>query len=814
MSTLIVLLTLVALVTCTVETCPDGYKCEWENGWFMLHCKPRIGDGRYETVTGIITDLPTNTVRLKISCFSLRVPVLLNFVNLSNVQELTLDRISATSRNRLFHGVTNITHLILRNLSWKRIEKDTFSGLSRLLSLTIERLNELESMDQDILKPLLSLQSLKFRYVGSIRDALNYEDYALVLGGITSSKFYTLVLYAIHSSHHKETKINIDDVFKYGSVNTGLKNLDLGRNYISTFWGSPKHTLPVLEYISLAENAIVGTSFISTFWIELVALSQLKNLDISGMNTLAKVISNEKCPSLIVRNNVATFIQIELGQHLEHVSMRNTIFIASGNYFLDQFSFIDNFDVLKYVDISNARSTTNTTYSVGNLHALEYLNLQNVNLNEIDAGVFDKMLNLTVLLLGENDIGSAVAHDKDNRMFRHNDKLRVLDMARCHLPEISPNEFSSLLQLQNLNLSGNSLREFHVELHKLGNLQMLNLSHNKLTSLTVDTRIELDNLAIEIDLSGNPLDCSCNNTDFVSWTLTSRVNFLNKDDTFCVDGNNIWNLFSEVDIAVFETMCHGNVSRNNSRDVTLKPNVTSNPNVTPKPNVTSEPNFTTKPIDQSTVQYKVGENTAWMYVVLMSLSVILIVAAVAIPIAIYVVRRYRWKLAICLHRLRVRASSSDVEDEHEYERDAFVCFNSNDRAWVCNDLLQHMEEHENSTVIHHRDFLPGSILEESIRESIDKCRFTVLVLSPDFLSSNWCLLEMHLARNRIISQGRDVIIPIILREFPTSHLTRTLEGILSRCYLEWTDDPEGQTLFWDKLVTKLKHGGNIRPLNM
>jgi len=196
------------------------------------------------------------------------------------------------------------------------------------------------------------------------------------------------------------------------------------------------------------------------------------------------------------------------------------------------------------------------------------------------------------------------------------------------------------------------------------------------------------------------------------------------------------------------------------------------------------------------------------------MSVVLVVFVVAIPIVIYVLRRYRWKLALHCHRFRRGSATSGVEDEVTYERDAFICFNSSDRAWVCNDLLQHMEANEITTVIHHRDFLPGSILEESIRESIDKCRFTVLVLSPDFLASNWCLLEMHLARSRIISQGRDVIVPVILREFPPSLLTRTLEGILSRSYLEWTDDPEGQDLFWDKLVTKLKHGGNIRPLEL
>ena len=467
----------------------------------------------------------------------------LNFANLSNVQKLTLDNINVTLKNRLFQGVTNITHLVLRNLSWKRIEEDTFSGLSSLLSLTIERLNDLECMDDDILKPLLSLQSLRFRYVGATREILKYDDYARVFGGITSSNVHTLVLYAIHSSHHTESTINIDDVFKYGSVNTRLKNLDHGRNYITTFFGSPKRTLPVVEYISLSENAVIGTFYIQPFWLELMALSHLENLDISKMNTMLANICNDELFSLVVDNSNTIFLPIYLGQRLESVSVANTIYTLRGNHPLFHFSFFDNYNVLKYVDMSNARSITQITYNVGNIHALEYFNLQNVNVLGINTDLFNKMPNLTVLLLGKNDIGSAICYDKDNHIFSNNNKLRVLDLARCHLTEIPLNEFSSLQQLQNLNLSGNSLHQFHVELRRLRALRLLNLSHNKLTTLSVATRTELDNLEIEVDLSGNPLDSRCKNMEFITWTQISQVKFLNKGDTFCDNGNTTWNLF-------------------------------------------------------------------------------------------------------------------------------------------------------------------------------------------------------------------------------------------------------------------------------
>ena len=815
MSTRVALLTLVLFVTCTSQTCPDDYKCAWENEWFVLTCTPRIGHIRYSTVKGIIQNVPIDAVRLEISCNDIDVPVQLNFANLPNVRQLTVDTISDVSRDGMFKGVPNVTHLVLRNLSWKRIVSGTFSGLSSLLSLTFEDLPHLQHMDEDFMLPLDSLQSLQFRYIGSFSKVLRFEDYAHVLGRINNSDFHKLVLRGIHSFCTDETELNIDDFFKYGSVNTVLKYLDLGENCITTFSGSPAVTLPVLQYISLAGNYEFGIYLPSVFWLLLFEHNRVENLDISGSSIvkvgagLGSVISKkEQIFSLTVGENDEPHIPIVVGPHLTTVAMTHTVFVTSSDYAPLQVKFHDPYGALKNLHLSNARPANTTIYNIGNLRAVEYLNVQSIGRDAIGVDLFIHMPNLTVLLLGENDMSAIFINDTKTGMFDTNVQLKVLDLARCQLTEISPSEFSTLVQLQNLNLSGNSLNVFHVELHTLRALRILNLSYNKLATLSVAIITELNSLEqIEVDLSQNPWDCSCNNTKFVRWIQNTRVNFLKKGDTYCNGGNNKWkNLFSPGVIEVLEHLCPINVTRTTG-------SMTSKPNITLVQNDTSKTHFTSKPNIEMTVKDE-ETKTAWKNSLIISLSVTLVVVVVAIPIVIYVLRRYRWKLALHCHRFHRGSATSGVEDEVTYERDAFICFNSSDRAWVCNDLLQHMEANEITTVIHHRDFLPGSILEESIRESIDRCRFTVLVLSPDFLASNWCLLEMHLARSRIISQGRDVIVPVILREFPPSLLTRTLEGILSRSYLEWTDDPEGQVLFWDKLVTKLKHGGNIRPLKM
>ena len=779
-------------VSYRTQSCHSDFTCERVVGSFLVNGTAiTCEDKRWSPMEpgGNVLGTPLNETRLKICCIDRRISLELTFENATNIRELILEEVKfSLARPNVFRGLERLTHLVLRNLyGCKHIVDRCFEGLTNLRSLTITHMNELEHMYPGLLQPLVSLQSLTFRYIGSSSNMLGYTDYARVLGGITSRSFQTLLLYGIHSKNHNETQLNIDDLFQNGSMGASLKHLDIGRNYISFFKGSPSKALPVLEFISLAENVINGSMSASSFWKN---HPRLTTLNISEMDNLGSFNETFSCSNL--GNGCNGITEVTVGPRLEFILMRNTAVDL-----FNQFKLIDTQRVLKYVDISNSRCARPIACSVGSLHALEYFNLQNVNADGVDKYLFNKMPNLKVLLLGNNDIGDVVANDIENRLFNYNKQLQNLDLAGCNITEIPLKEFSNLQHLQNINLSGNWLRRFQVNLQTLTRIETLNLSHNNLTTLPLDTRTELEQVAAEknvtVDISENPLQCLC---DFVNWIHTSRVKFVNKDNTFCVDGNNSMNLLFDIESPGYACIDHktdhdkddGRSSKGNQSIVTGK-----DEKVNP-------------------LREKMTTNV-WNNTLIISLSLTLVVIIIAFPVVIFVLRRYRWKMAFCCHRLRGGRSPAVAEVDKVYKRDAFICFNSNDRGWVCNDLLQHLEDNEISTVVHHRDFMPGGVLEDMIRESIDMCRYTVLVLSPDFLSSNWCLLEMHLARSRIISQERDVIVPIILREFPTSQLTRTLEGILSRSYIQWTDDPEGQVLFWGKLIDKLKRGGNIRPLH-
>ena len=171
--------------------------------------------------------------------------------------------------------------------------------------------------------------------------------------------------------------------------------------------------------------------------------------------------------------------------------------------------------------------------------------------------------------------------------------------------------------------------------------------------------------------------------------------------------------------------------------------------------------------------------------------------------------RYRWKLRYFLYiTCRFWRKYEELVDDADYEYDAFVAYNRGDVEWVVNSLLPNLEDRAGFKLcIHDRDFLVGNVIEETIVESIDRSRKTILVLSQHFLQSNWCYFEMQMARNRLFMRGRDCLIPLLMEDIPLETLGRssTLRNLLeTKTYLKWTENPEGQDLFWKHLNMALE----------
>ncbi len=392
------------------------------------------------------------------------------------------------------------------------------------------------------------------------------------------------------------------------------------------------------------------------------------------------------------------------------------------------------------------------------VNQLWYMNLQYNDFVFTNFASFQHLGRLKYLLLGGNRMEMENATDR----VRLNgvSELLVLDLEGTGLDILNENEFEHVPNLEILNLSRNSLRQFEVNISGLWKLSLLNISGNLISVLPPVVRDHLDTLAsssnITVDLSGNSfLSCHCQNLDFVRWMKKSPVTFAARDATLCT---------------------HPNVGVVQPWGVNL------------------------------------GDLSAFCfpsYTEIILTAVFSSVSATALIFVIFMCYRKRWTVRFYLHALKSAWSRDENRNKKltfkKYTYSAFVVYSSEDRRWVHDVLMKKLEEEHNMRLcIHYRDFKPGYFIEDTIVESIDRSRKTILILSPDFLKSDWCYFEYKMARQVLVTERRDVIVLVILKSLPGKYLSRSLSKMLQKkTYLEWTTDPDGQKLFWDQMIRTL-----------
>lgn len=148
---------------------------------------------------------------------------------------------------------------------------------------------------------------------------------------------------------------------------------------------------------------------------------------------------------------------------------------------------------------------------------LQYLDISNCNLSEINTQFFDNVTSLTTLDLSNNPLKSL-----EGDVFDVLTSLETLKLNDCKLSMISENIFSSLVNLKNLELAGNQLSNINWPevLGPLARLEYLNLRKSGITALSEDTFSNCTNL-VTLILAENEL----RDLD-VGMTLGNSVNHL------------------------------------------------------------------------------------------------------------------------------------------------------------------------------------------------------------------------------------------------------------------------------------------------
>lgn len=149
-----------------------------------------------------------------------------------------------------------------------------------------------------------------------------------------------------------------------------------------------------------------------------------------------------------------------------------------------------------------------------NLHFLQVLNLSSSHVNTSIQHLFQGLENLIQLDLSQNNFESGIM-PKD-KLFQQLSSLEVLILSSCELTAIGDQAFHSLKKLRHVDLSHNKLTAFSTDAFSNLKSIYLNFAHNRIRILSRDKLGSLSGHCL-INLSYNPLDCTCSNIGLITW---------------------------------------------------------------------------------------------------------------------------------------------------------------------------------------------------------------------------------------------------------------------------------------------------------
>lgn len=196
--------------------------------------------------------------------------------------------------------------------------------------------------------------------------------------------------------------------------------------------------------------------------------------------------------------------------------------------------------------------------------------------------------------------------------------------------------------------------------------------------------------------------------------------------------------------------------------------------------------------------------------------VILCVLVFVLIVCLVVIIRYRVEikiLAFTRFNIVFPCQQQDYADNKKF--DAFVAYSQQDSDWVLKNLVWQLEtklqtqQQKFQLCIHQRDFTVGAPIAENIIDNIERSRHTILVISTNFVRSEWCLMEFRTAFHQSLIEKRRHMIIIVMGDLPHGELDIDIKRCLKTLtYLETHD-----RLFWDKLVYALSDKQRVKRRN-
>lgn len=355
--------------------------------------------------------------------------------------------------------------------------------------------------------------------------------------------------------------------------------------------------------------------------------------------------------------------------------------------------------------------------------------------------------NLRILFANNSGIQSV-----RNDTFTGLKRLAVLHLENNKIERFDGSEFNTVENLRELYLQHNSISHIdNMTFEPLKSLQVLRLDYNRLYDYDVWT-LSTNNVRLtELYLSNNPWSCDC---EFVR----SFRRYLT------MPGNRV------TDSAAVACQSDDGV-----RDVSIR-----NQNVT----------------ECISFFGSIVENRIVRDVLPTALTAVCIVLALVLILYLIVVYREECR-AWVYHKCGFRICHKTVPFEDDRMFDAYVTYSLKDDGFVAQMLAPGLEQGNPSyrVGLHYRDFNVSSFVADTIVEAIESSKRTILVVSKNFVESEWCRFEFKSALHEGLKDKKARLIVVALGEIQPKDVDPELRVYMkSAVQVNW-----GDRMFWEKL---------------
>ncbi|XP_023215104.1 toll-like receptor Tollo [Centruroides sculpturatus] len=394
-------------------------------------------------------------------------------------------------------------------------------------------------------------------------------------------------------------------------------------------------------------------------------------------------------------------------------------------------------------------------------------------------------MDVTALYLDGNDISQLTSHTFIGRK-----NMRVIYLNNSQILTINNRTFNGLTSLRTLYLNHNRLSILHgFEFETLYHLRELYLDHNEIVTVTNVTFIPLKSLEV-LHLHHNRI------AEYQVWMLS-----LNRHLSDVRLGNNPWSCGCRYVEDFYDWL-------QSTKQVQDVESVRCSSNQTHGLLIRSFNSSTLCNNRSSITYFQAVFIEDYIPVMITAPSVLLLVVFVLVIACIYRKDVKVWLFTKYGIRLFHR---NNYTPENEKLFDAFVSYCKKDEAFIAQILAPELEcgNPPYRLCLRYRDLPSAGYVAEAISEAIECSHRTIVVLSEQFLKSEWCRFELKTAHRESQRNPKHRLVVALLDRVSFKEMDPDAKMCFhSSPVIRW-----GDKRFWEKLRYSLPDGKVTEPKN-